>query len=64
MATPRMNDSWRHVQNQIQSLWSDEEFDAQELKKARGKLNRMVDLIHQKTGEPRAHIVQKISSIL
>ncbi|MDA0379552.1 MAG: hypothetical protein O2899_08670, partial [Bacteroidetes bacterium] len=53
MATKNMNDSWTRVVNQIQSIWSNEEFGEAEMKKARGKLNKMVELIHEKTGEPR-----------
>jgi len=34
------------------------------MKKARGKFNKMVDLIHEKTGEPRPEIMQKISAFL
>lgn len=64
MATKSMNDSWARVVNQIQSIWSTEEFGEAEMKKARGKLNKMVDLIHEKTGEPRPEIVQKISAFL
>jgi hypothetical protein len=64
MATPAMNESWRRVQNQITTVWSDVEFGEKEMKKARGSLNRMVDLIHEKTGEPRPAIMQKISAFI
>ena len=64
MATSTMNDSWRRVQKQILALWGDEELPEAELKKARGNLGRMVDLIHEKTGEPRPQIIQKISSFI
>ena len=64
MATPAMNESWRRVQNQITSVWSDVEFGDKEMKKARGNLRKMVDLIHEKTGEPRPAIMQKISAFL
>jgi len=64
MATQSMNDSWARVVDQIRTIWSDQEFDDAEMKKARGKLNLMVDLIHDKTGEPRPDIIQKISAFL
>ena len=64
MATKRMNESWRRVKVQIQSLWEGTEFDDTELKRARGNLSKMVNLIHEKTGEPRPTIVQKMGSIL
>jgi uncharacterized protein YaaN involved in tellurite resistance len=64
MATKSMNDSWTRVVNQIETIWANDEFAEAEMKKARGKLNKMVDLIHEKTGEPRPEIVQKISAFL
>ncbi len=64
MATTAMNESWRRVQDQITTVWPDIEFGAKEMKKARGSLNRMVDLIHEKTDEPKPDILQKISAFL
>jgi len=64
MATQSMNDSWARVVDQIKSIWSDQEFGDTEMKKARGKLTVMVDLIHEKTGEPKPDIIQKISAFL
>lgn len=64
MATNRMNESWLRMKRQIMSIWSDYDFGDKEMKKARGNLNQMVELIHQKTGEPRAEIVQKIRAFL
>ncbi len=64
MATPRMNESWLKVRTQIESIWSDSEFGDKEMKKARGDMRRMVDLIHEKTGEPHHEIFQKISAII
>jgi len=59
-----MNDSWRRVKSQIQTIWSEHEFGDKEMKKARGSLDKMVNLIHEKTGEPRAEIMQKMAAIL
>ncbi len=64
MATQRMNDSWARVREQIESIWSEAEFGEKELKKARGDLKKMVNLVHEKTGEPRNQIFQKIAAII
>lgn len=64
MATQRMNESWRHVKAQIESIWSEAEFGDKELKKARGDMSKMVNLVHEKTGEPREQIFQKIAAII
>jgi hypothetical protein len=64
MATDRMNENWRRIKTQIQSIWSDCEFADAEMKRARGSLPRMVDLIHDKTGEPRGTIIQKLNAVL
>lgn len=64
MATDAMNESWRRILSQIQSVWSDHEFDDADLKKARGNLKKMVNLIHEATGEPKPEITQKIVSFL
>ena len=64
MATEAMNESWRRILSQIQSVWTEVEFDDKELKKARGNLKVMVSLIHDQTGEPKAEILQKITSFL
>jgi hypothetical protein len=64
MATERMDQSWYRIRAQIKSIWSDAEFGDKEMKKARGDMNKMVNLIHEKTGEPRSEIFQKISAII
>ena len=64
MATQCMNDSWARVREQIESIWSEAEFGEKELKKARGDLKKMVNLVHEKTGEPRNQIFQKIAAII
>lgn len=64
MATQAMNDSWRRVQNQIATVWNDVDFGDKEMKNARGNLRDMVELIHEKTGEARPAIMQKISAFL
>ncbi len=64
MATKNMNDSWRRVKRQIEMIWEGTEFDEKELKRARGDLRKMINLIHEKTGEPRGEIMNKMSAIL
>lgn len=64
MATNRMNDNWLRMKSQIERVWSDHEFGDKEMKQARGNLRRMVALIHDKTGEPQAQIMQKLSALV
>ncbi len=64
MATDRMNENWKQVCNQIRSIWNEFEFDDKEMKQARGNMRKMVQLIHEKTGEPTGEIFQKISAII
>jgi hypothetical protein len=64
MATSRMNESWRLVRTQIELIWRDVDFEESEMKETRGDLNKMVDLIHTKTGAPRHQIVQKMAAVL
>ena len=64
MATERMNESLDRVREQIEVIWSGVEFGDKEMKKARGDLPTMVELIHEKTGEPRSDIIQKITAFI
>ena len=64
MATERMNENWRQVCSQIRSIWSEVEFEDREMKRARGNMRKMVQLIHDKTDEPTSEIFQKISAII
>lgn len=64
MATEQMNQSWRRVRAQIKSIWNEADFNDKEMKKARGDMNKMVNLIHEKTGDPHNEIFQKISAIV
>jgi len=62
MADEKMEQSWSRVKEQIVHIWG--EIDEKELKKARGSLPKMVELIAEKSGEERASIIQKISTIV
>ncbi len=64
MATDAMNESWRRVLTQIQATWTEQDFQDSDLKKGRGDLKKIVDLIHEATGDPKADIKQKIISFL
>ena len=59
-----MNDSWARVVDQIKTIWAEQEFEDAEMKKVRGSLTKMVSLIHDKTGEPKPEITQKIAAFL
>ena len=62
MGKQRMIDNWERMKAQILSTWDD--LDEDEMKKARGNLNQMVNLIHVQTGEDRRVIMQKMSAFL
>lgn len=62
MGKQRMEQNWQRVKAQINAVWGD--IDEQELKKARGSLPKMVELIHEKTGEDQSVIFQKMSAVL
>ena len=64
MPTARMNDSWRDVKDQIRSIWSEADFGDKEMKRARGNLSKMINLIHEKTGESRDQIMRKMGALL
>ena len=64
MATPKMNRDWRQVRDRIKQVWSDTEFDDKKMKKTRGSLRQMVNLIHARTEEPRAEIRRKVVAVM
>ena len=64
MATEAMNESWRRVRDQIKSIWDDVDWNDKEMKRARGEMNKIVGLIHDKTGESSEEIRRKMSAIL
>lgn len=64
MATEKMNHDWRRLRDRIKRVWSEVEFDDKALKKTRGKLRKMVSLIHHKTDEPRVEIRRKIAAVM
>lgn len=64
MATPKMNRDWRRIRDRIKAMWDDVEFDDKRMKKTRGSLRLMVNLIHNRTEEPRAQIRKKIVAVM
>ncbi|MEP0548982.1 MAG: hypothetical protein ABJF88_18760 [Rhodothermales bacterium] len=64
MATQRMNETWYRIRDRIKEAWSDAEFNDKEMKKTRGNLTKMVNLIHAKTGDPRPEIRQKVVGLI
>ncbi len=64
MATKRMNEQWYRIRDRIKQAWDDAEFDDQEMKKTRGNLTKMVNLIHEKTGDPRPQIRQRVVGLM
>lgn len=62
MSKQRMESNWQRVKTQILSVWGD--LDEAALKKARGNLGNMVDLIHEETGEERSVIMQKMATLV
>ena len=62
MSKQRMDSNWKRIKKQILSVWGD--LDEKDMKKARGDLNQMVNLIHESTGEDRAVIMQKMATLL
>ncbi len=65
MATQRMNESWYRIRDRIRTLWEDADLGTdKEMKKARGDIKKMVNFVHERTGEPRDEIFKKISAIV
>ena len=60
MATKRMNDQWARIRDRIKAVWSDADLTNKEMKRTRGNLQKLVNLIHEKTGQPRAEIRQTV----
>lgn len=64
MATKRMNDRWYRIRDRIKSVWDTAEFSDKEMRKTRGSLPKMVNLIHDKTGEPRPKIRRTVAALM
>ena len=64
MATEKMNEDWRRIRDQIKDIWADTDFDDKQMKRARGEMDKIMGLIHDKTGESIEEIRRKMSAIL
>ena len=64
MATEKMNEDWRRIRDQIKDIWADTDFDDKQMKRARGEMQKIMGLIHDKTGESIEEIRRKMSAIL
>lgn len=64
MATEAMDESWRRIRDQIKEIWEDADFDDKQMKRARGEMDKIVGLIHDKTDESPEEIRRKMSAIL
>jgi len=64
MATEKMNEDWRRVRDQIKDIWDETDFDDKQMKRARGDMEKIMGLIHDKTGESIEEIRRKMSAIL
>ncbi len=57
-----MDQNWERMKTQITSQW--EGLDEGALKKARGNLTKVVDIIAEHTGEERGSIMTKMTAFL
>ena len=57
-----MDQSWQRMKEQITSTW--EGLDEKALKKTRGSLGDVVDLIHEHTGEDKSAIMTKMTAFI
>jgi len=64
MATEKMNEDWRRIRDQIKDIWDDTDFDDKQMKRARGEMDKIMGLIHDKTDESIEEIRRKMSAIL
>ena len=65
MATPRMNKSWRRIRDRVRTLWEDTDLGTdKQMKKVRGDIHKMVNLIHEKTGDSKKEIFRKVSAVV
>jgi uncharacterized protein YjbJ (UPF0337 family) len=64
MATEAMNESWRRIRDQIKDIWEEADFDDKQMKRARGDMEKIVGLIHDKTEDSKEEIRRKMGAIL
>lgn len=64
MATARMNERWYRIRDRIRDVYDGADLSDKEMRKARGSLPKMVNLIHDKTGEPVAEIRRTVTALM
>ena len=64
MATPRMDERWYRIRDRIKDVYDSADITDKELRRARGNLPKMVNLIHEKTGEPQAEIRRTVTALI
>ena len=63
MANQQMKDSWAQMKSNIRDIM-DVELSDETLEQGRRDLNKMVNVLHQKTGRSRSTIRTELSSLL
>jgi hypothetical protein len=64
MATPRMDERWYRIRDRIKDVYDSADITDKEMRRARGNLPKMVNLIHDKTGEPPAEIRRTVMALM
>jgi len=64
MATKRMDERWHRIRDRVKRVWKDADLTDREMRAARGSLPKMVNLIHEKTGEARPEIRRKVTALM
>mgnify|MGYP002763452777 FL=1 len=64
MATEAMNEEWRRIRDQIKEIWDEADFDDKQMKRARGEMDKIVGLIHDKTEDSKEEIRRQMGAIL
>lgn len=65
MATERMNQSWRRIRDRVRDIWADTDLGTdKDMKKVRGDMQKMINLVHEKTGDSKELIRRRISALV
>jgi len=64
MATPRMDQRWYRIRDRIKTVYTGADLNDQEMRRARGNLRKMVNLIHEKTGDDPAEIRRTVTALM
>jgi hypothetical protein len=64
MATPRMDQRWFRIRDRIKTVYSGVDLTDKEMRRTRGNLGKMVNLLHEKTGEPQDDIRKTVSALI